>query len=291
MNGMFNGAKAFNFDIAEWDVGKVTNMNEMFKNTRAFNQDLSPWNASKIPRQNCSVKTKEQTQEDTVNDMFKNASKMSGKFLWNRPLPGLCKDPVREQCTTRLRPLAKEVKRLRSVEAQLSHVFSSATSDSGDFVLNKTAYACAGNATYTSEPWKLIAANANEALAGRSPDDPLFLLYSLRAMQKCRKVLDCKYVTVGTDASYRLFKEDQCGTMVPSAKHRVYHRVSLPSVDDALASGTNLRTITKKLVKGRFVKLQKIFGQDKGTLAVAEVEVYGPDGESNLARGARVCDP
>ena len=287
MNGMFKDAKAFDFDISNWKAVEVTNMTEMFRNAKAFGQDIATLIASKVQRQNCSENLMTE-QEDTSNEMFKGASAMSP---WNMPRAGTCVDPVRERCSDTLQVLKREHKWLKRTETHLSHAFSSATSDSGDFVLNKTAYACAGNATYTSEPWKLIAANANEALAGRSPYDPLFLLYSLRAMQKCRKVLDCKYVTVGTDASYRLFKEDQCGTMVPSAKHRVYHRVSLPSVDDALASGTNLRTITKKLVKGRFVKLQKIFGQDKGTLAVAEVEVYGPDGESNLARGARVCDP
>jgi surface protein len=289
MNGMFKDAKAFDFDISNWKAVEVTNMTEMFRNAKAFGQDIATLIASKVPRQNCSANLMTE-QEDTSNEMFKGASAMSP---WNMPRAGTCVDPVRERCSDTLQVLKQEHKWLKRTETHLSHAFSSATSDSGDFVLNKTAYRCVGHATYTSKPWKLIARNASKIRASKSPDDALFLLYSLRAMQKCRKVLDCKYVTVGTDASYRLYKEDQCGTMVPSANHRVYHRASLPTVDDGLAPRTDnlTRAENQDVVKGQYIRLQKIFGPDKGTLSVAEVEVYGKGNQStNLARAARVCD-
>jgi surface protein len=41
MHGMFAVSAAFNQDIGDWDVSKVTNMMSMFRKSSAFNQNLS----------------------------------------------------------------------------------------------------------------------------------------------------------------------------------------------------------------------------------------------------------
>lgn len=45
---MFQGSPAFNQDISNWDVSKVTLMTGMFQSTQAFNQDLSGWDVSNV---------------------------------------------------------------------------------------------------------------------------------------------------------------------------------------------------------------------------------------------------
>ena len=42
------GRQAFNGDISEWDVSKVTNMFRMFRGATSFNGDISDWNVSKV---------------------------------------------------------------------------------------------------------------------------------------------------------------------------------------------------------------------------------------------------
>jgi surface protein len=43
MYSLFRGTN-FNGNISNWDVNKVTNMSHMFDGTKAFNQDISNWN-------------------------------------------------------------------------------------------------------------------------------------------------------------------------------------------------------------------------------------------------------
>jgi surface protein len=47
MGDMFNGATIFNRPLANWNVGKVTNMVSTFKQT-AFNQDIGNWNTVSV---------------------------------------------------------------------------------------------------------------------------------------------------------------------------------------------------------------------------------------------------
>ena len=44
----FLGASAFNQDIGDWNVSKVTNMRRMFFEATAFNQDMNDWNVSSV---------------------------------------------------------------------------------------------------------------------------------------------------------------------------------------------------------------------------------------------------
>ena len=45
---MFSVAYAFNGDLSNWDVSKVTDMSYMFNSANVFNQDLSAWNTEKV---------------------------------------------------------------------------------------------------------------------------------------------------------------------------------------------------------------------------------------------------
>ena len=46
--GMFQGAVAFNQDISNWNMSRVTNMGQMFNIAWSFNQDISHWNVSSV---------------------------------------------------------------------------------------------------------------------------------------------------------------------------------------------------------------------------------------------------
>ena len=45
---MFLRATAFNQDLSQWDVSKVTSMGSMFSDAHVFNQDLSKWDVSAV---------------------------------------------------------------------------------------------------------------------------------------------------------------------------------------------------------------------------------------------------
>ena len=48
MKGVFYYATAFNTDINNWNVSKVTNMIYMFMGATKFNQAIGNWNVSKV---------------------------------------------------------------------------------------------------------------------------------------------------------------------------------------------------------------------------------------------------
>ena len=48
MEAMFRFAWAFNRDIGDWAVARVTNMMLMFNNARDFNQDIGAWTVGSV---------------------------------------------------------------------------------------------------------------------------------------------------------------------------------------------------------------------------------------------------
>jgi surface protein len=84
MNGMFNGASAFNQYIGGWNTSKVTNMNNMFINAIAFNQNISGWNTSNVTNMssmfqrasafNQNIGSWNTSQVTTMAAMFNSAS-------------------------------------------------------------------------------------------------------------------------------------------------------------------------------------------------------------------------
>eukprot|EP01122_Echinamoeba_exundans_P014071 TRINITY_DN629_c0_g1_i3.p2 TRINITY_DN629_c0_g1~~TRINITY_DN629_c0_g1_i3.p2 ORF type:complete len:159 (-),score=17.83 TRINITY_DN629_c0_g1_i3:24-500(-) len=48
MNGMFEGAAAFNQPIGAWNVSNVTSMSFMFSGAAAFNHPIGDWNVSNV---------------------------------------------------------------------------------------------------------------------------------------------------------------------------------------------------------------------------------------------------
>ena len=48
MERMFDGARAFNGDISNWDTSGITTMRQMFRWAETFNQDISSWDTSLV---------------------------------------------------------------------------------------------------------------------------------------------------------------------------------------------------------------------------------------------------
>ncbi|WP_133152565.1 BspA family leucine-rich repeat surface protein, partial [Vibrio sp. 10N.261.52.A1] len=52
-----------NQDIGRWDTSNVVNMYRMFDEAKAFNQDLSNWNVSKVSNHTSFAKDSALTEE------------------------------------------------------------------------------------------------------------------------------------------------------------------------------------------------------------------------------------
>ena len=48
LKSMFAGARAFQSDLSQWEVGQVTNMRGMFAGASAFQSDLSQWEVGRV---------------------------------------------------------------------------------------------------------------------------------------------------------------------------------------------------------------------------------------------------
>ncbi|MFD1628742.1 BspA family leucine-rich repeat surface protein [Pseudopedobacter beijingensis] len=67
MSGMFQDAKAFNGDIASWNVSNIDNMSAMFAGALAFNRSLSNWDVTKVK---------------DMSGMFQNATLFNQTLAW-----------------------------------------------------------------------------------------------------------------------------------------------------------------------------------------------------------------
>ena len=68
MSGMFKDAKAFNGDIDDWDVSKVTDFSHMFEGAESFNSQVTNWDV---------------TAATDMTAMFKNAKTFNKNLSWN----------------------------------------------------------------------------------------------------------------------------------------------------------------------------------------------------------------
>ena len=77
---MFFGAIAFNQDIGNWDVSKITRMSATFENAISFNQDLSNWDVSSVTHMDRMFKNAWDFNRDIGNWDVSKVTEMSGMF-------------------------------------------------------------------------------------------------------------------------------------------------------------------------------------------------------------------
>ncbi len=87
---MFNGAKTFNDNIAQWNTANVTNMSAMFCGATAFNQPLGQWNVAKVTNMSSmfdDAETFNQPLEKwNVSQVTNMKAMFSGAVAFNQPL-------------------------------------------------------------------------------------------------------------------------------------------------------------------------------------------------------------
>lgn len=79
MHSVFYGADAFNQDIGNWDVSKVTDMSQMFV-AKNFNKDISRWNVSKVTTVGYMFNASRSFDQNIGSWNVSNVSNMNGIF-------------------------------------------------------------------------------------------------------------------------------------------------------------------------------------------------------------------
>ena len=75
------GRQAFNGDISEWDVSKVTNMFSMFQGATTFDQDISDWNVTQVRSMGSMFQDATAFNQDISGWNVTNVANMVGMFL------------------------------------------------------------------------------------------------------------------------------------------------------------------------------------------------------------------
>lgn len=90
MYQMFERAHAFNADISEWQVGQVQDMYRMFAYAHRFNADISKWNVSSVKNMEHMFENAHTFNQDLSKWKINNVTSMSGMFRdaksFNSPL-------------------------------------------------------------------------------------------------------------------------------------------------------------------------------------------------------------
>lgn len=90
MYQMFERAHAFNADISEWQVGQVKDMYRMFAYAKRFNADISKWNVSSVENMEHMFENAHTFNQDLSKWKINNVTSMDGMFRdaksFNSPL-------------------------------------------------------------------------------------------------------------------------------------------------------------------------------------------------------------
>jgi surface protein len=99
MYAMFSSASAFNQDIGDWNIEKVTTMRAMFARASAFNQDIGSWNTEKVTDMRYMLRDASAFNHDISSwtgtaatsaqtNMFSGASAFQAKFKCTNAVTG-----------------------------------------------------------------------------------------------------------------------------------------------------------------------------------------------------------
>ena len=90
MDVMFEGAEAFNQPIGEWNVSNVTSMDSMFAGATSFNQPIGNWNVSNVTRMgglfNGATVFNQPIGEWDVSNVTSMDSMFAGARVFNQPI-------------------------------------------------------------------------------------------------------------------------------------------------------------------------------------------------------------
>jgi surface protein len=90
MQGMFNGATAFNQTIGDWDVSSLSNMGSLFRDASSFNQVIGDWDVSSVIKMSAMFRDANSFNQPISDWNVSNVTNMNQMFwkadAFNQPI-------------------------------------------------------------------------------------------------------------------------------------------------------------------------------------------------------------